>query len=125
MVSDRSGNQIEANSFETEHVELPTALFKSESPSNESNFNEAEIVEHEIRQGENLALIGERYEITPMEIHYLSSQKPHGKLLRQIRPGEMLSFAFDNQKQLLRVDYQPDPLTIISFTKEDLSLIHI
>ena len=121
LVSDRSENQIEASSFETEQVELPTAILIGESPSDESNLNEAEIVEHEIRNGENLALIGEKYEITPMEIHNLSSQKPHGKLLRKIRPGERLSFAFDNESQLLRVDYQPDPLTIITFNRKDNS----
>ena len=121
LVSDRNENQIEANSFETELVELPSTNSMSESPSNESNLDETEIVEHEIRSGENLALIGEKYEITPMDIHYLSSQKPHGKLLRKIRPGEKLSFAFNTENRLLRVDYQPDPLTLITFHREDYS----
>ena len=119
LVSDNSNNKFEAYSFQTELMELPSPNPVSESPSNDSELDESEIIRHEIKNGESLALIGEKYEITPVDIHYLSSQKPHGKLLRKIRPGEMLSFTFDKEKLLLRVDYQPDPLTIITFDRDD------
>ena len=121
LVSDNSKNKFEAYSFQTELMELPSPNPVSESPSNDSELDESEIIRHEIKNGESLALIGEKYEITPVDIHYLSSQKPHGKLLRKIRPGEMLSFTFDKEKLLLRVDYQPDPLTIITFDRDDKS----
>ena len=121
LVSDKSNHQSDVGSFETELMELPSTNSISKSPSNESKLAESEIIKHEIKNGENLALIGEKYEVTPVDIHYLSSQKPHGKLLRKIRPGEMLSFTFDKAKQLLRVDYQPDPLTIITFGRDDKS----
>ena len=121
LVSDNSKNKFEAGSFQTELMELPSPDPISESPSNESELDESEIIKHEIKKGENLALIGEKYKITPMDIHYLSSQRPHGKLLRKIRPEEMLSFTFGAEKQLLRVDYQPDPLTIITFDRDDKS----
>ena len=121
LVSDHSKNKFEAYSFQTELMELPSPNPVSERPSNDSELDESEIIRHEIKNGESLALIGEKYEITPVDIHYLSSQKPHGKLLRKIRPGEMLSFTFDKEKLLLRVDYQPDPLTIITFDRDDKS----
>ena len=121
LVSDNSKNKFEADSFQTELMELPSPDPISESPSNESELDESEIIKHEIKKGENLALIGEKYKITPVDIHYLSSQRPHGKLLRKIRPEEMLSFTFGAEKQLLRVDYQPDPLTIITFDRDDKS----
>ena len=121
LVSDNSKKKFEAGSFQTELMALPSPNPVIENPSNESELDESEIIKHEIKKGENLALIGEKYEIKPADIHYLSSQKPHGKLLRKIRPAEMLSFTFDKERQLLRVDYQPDPLTIITFDRHDKS----
>ena len=121
LVSDNSKSKFEAGSFQTELMELPSPNPVSEGPSNEPELDKSEIIKHEIKNGENLALIGEKYEIRPVDIHYLSSQKPHGKLLRKIRPGETLSFTLDKEKQLLRVDYQPDPLTIITFDRDDKS----
>ena len=121
LVSDNSKSKFEAGSFQTELMALPSPNPVSEGPSNEPELDKSEIIKHEIKNGENLALIGEKYEIRPVDIHYLSSQKPHGKLLRKIRPGEMLSFTFDKEKLLLRVDYQPDPLTIITFDRDDKS----
>ena len=78
LVSDNSKNKFEAYSFQTELMELPSPNPVSESPSNDSELDESEIIRHEIKNGESLALIGEKYEITPVDIHYLSSQKPHG-----------------------------------------------
>ena len=122
LVSDENRHQVDVTLFEIERIEVPTAS------SNLNNIQIAEskgekpfVVQHEIRNGESLAVIGEQYGISPLELHYLSSQKPHGESLRKIRPGELLSFDFDREQQLRAVEYRPSPLTIITFKRENKS----
>ena len=71
-----------------------------------------------IKAGDNLALIGEKQGISPRVIHLLSISKPHGKLLRKIRPGEKLVFVLDQKKQLSKLIYQPKPLELFTFDRD-------
>ena len=72
---------------------------------------------YKVKAGDSLALIGKKIGISPPDVHGLSIAKPHGKLLRKIRPGDNLSFQLSQDNKISKLFYQPSPLKLYTFEK--------
>ena len=72
---------------------------------------------YKVKAGDSLALIGKKIGISPPDIHGLSIARPHGKLLRKIRPGDNLSFQLSKDNKLSKLLYQPSPLKLYTFER--------
>ena len=71
-----------------------------------------------VKPGDSLASIGKTIGVASSEIHSLSTSRPHGKMLRKIRPGEVLSFFFNKEKALSKLIYRPSPLKEYLYEKQ-------
>ena len=111
LVLDRSTEKTELQNDKELAIVLPLKNPDSPTEKNPKKKNPAtSTTNYIIKAGDNLALIGEKLGISRSTIHLLSISKPHGRLLRKIRPGEKLVFVLDRKKQLSRLIYQPKPL---------------
>ena len=119
LVSDTTPKETKIRDDKTLPIVLPQKNSDSLQEIN-SKKKEAKVkkTHYLIKSGESLALIGKNLGASPNDIHLLSISKPHGKLLKKIRPGEKLTFTMGPNKAIKTLLYQPEPLKLISFDKE-------
>lgn len=119
LVSDTIPKQTEIRNDKNLPIILPPknsdSLQKKNTKKKESKIQKNHYL---IKSGESLALIGKKLGASPNDIHLLSVSKPHGKLLKKIRPGEKLTFTMGSNKAIKKLLYQPEPLKLITFEKE-------
>lgn len=61
-----------------------------------------------VKSGDNLALIFNRAGFSPRTLHDITSIKAAGKSLKKIMPGQTIRFGQNNDKQLVKLEYQQD-----------------
>ena len=119
LVLDRSTKKTELQNDKGLAIVLPLKNPDSPTEKNPKKKNPAtSTTDYIIKAGDNLALIGEKLGISRSTIHLLSISKPHGRLLRKIRPGEKLVFVLDQKKQLSKLIYQAKPLELVTFERK-------
>jgi murein DD-endopeptidase MepM/ murein hydrolase activator NlpD len=103
-------------------VELEAAAIKIEaSPALAAEATEEKEVwtDVTIASGDNLSLIFSRAGLSATQVHRFVSGNDDAKLLRNIYPGEILSFQIDDDKNLQKLRYQKNKLETILFSKAD------
>ncbi|CAH0992797.1 Murein DD-endopeptidase MepM [Sinobacterium norvegicum] len=74
-----------------------------------------------VASGDNLSLIFSRAGLSATEVHRFVTGNDDAKLLRNIYPGEILSFQIDNEKKLQKLKYQKNKLETVQFFNVDNS----
>ncbi|ROR98792.1 murein DD-endopeptidase MepM/ murein hydrolase activator NlpD [Sinobacterium caligoides] len=69
----------------------------------------------EVKNGDNLSLIFGRAGLGPREVHHFVSSNNNAKLLRNIYPGQTLSFLIEDN-QLHRLRYNKNKFNMLEFT---------
>lgn len=71
----------------------------------------------EVKTGDSLAKIFNKFEIHPSELHSFMQTDPMSKAIANLKPGQRLEFALDNQNNLLGFKLNKDALTTTWVTK--------
>ena len=70
-----------------------------------------------VKSGDNLANIFRTQGIAQRELALLLDAKPLGQRLKRIFPGHDLAFTLNQENQLIKLTYSPDPLTTLAFER--------
>jgi murein DD-endopeptidase MepM/ murein hydrolase activator NlpD len=71
-----------------------------------------------VQSGDSLSVIFKREGISSQDLHQLVTSEPLGKRLRDILPGQELSFTLSPEATLTRFEYVSSPLQRLVFTRE-------
>ncbi|MBD1584202.1 peptidoglycan DD-metalloendopeptidase family protein [Pseudoalteromonas sp. S16_S37] len=88
-------------SEKTEHL---TELNAADTPS-ETKKVEYSFIDHEVKAGDNLAIIFKRAGFSAQTLHQLVNTNEETRKLTKIHPGEVLSFAKDKDGKLAQLKY--------------------
>ena len=76
----------------------------------------------EVKRGDSLSLIFDRLGISPTVLHQIVTLDKNSARLKRIIPGQKLSFLMED-KQLVKLKYEPDLVTTLSVNKQDDTFI--
>jgi murein DD-endopeptidase MepM/ murein hydrolase activator NlpD len=71
-----------------------------------------------VQSGDSLSVIFKREGISSQDLHQLVTSEPFGKRLRDILPGQELSFTLSPEATLTRFEYVSSPLQRLVFTRD-------
>jgi len=90
-----------------------------DAPATESAPQKERVRTSKVRSGDNLSIIFKREGISSQDLHLLMTSDPLGKRLRNIFPGQQLSFTLSPEQQTLtRFEYAPGPLQTLVFVRD-------
>lgn len=107
--------------------ELPTELARTleRSPSASSGLPDAQelptpmVRKAEVKSGDSLAAVFKREGMSARDLHEIVQSKPHGARLKDIRPGDQLTFELSAEGTLEALAYQQTPLERLVFTRDE------
>jgi murein DD-endopeptidase MepM/ murein hydrolase activator NlpD len=112
-------SDAEANRQVAEPVAIPTATLPIATPAEE--IAPALLwSEHRVSSGDSLSTLFSRATLTAADVYQISSSQD-GKLLRNLYPGELLRFGFDNSGQLQELHHIKSKLVSRVFTHDGKS----
>ncbi|HAR30914.1 MAG TPA: peptidase M23 [Gammaproteobacteria bacterium] len=107
--------------------ELPAELARTleRSPSASSGLPDAQelptpmVRKAEVKSGDSLAAVFKREGMSARDLHEIVQSKPHGARLKDIRPGDQLTFELSAEGTLEALAYQQTPLERLVFTRDE------
>jgi murein DD-endopeptidase MepM/ murein hydrolase activator NlpD len=72
-----------------------------------------------VRRGDSLAAVFKREGLSARDLHEIVQSKPHGDRLKNIRPGDQLTFELGEHGTLERLSYQQSPLEQLVFSRDE------
>ncbi|MGA0839788.1 MAG: peptidoglycan DD-metalloendopeptidase family protein [Pseudomonadales bacterium] len=72
-----------------------------------------------VRSGDSLAALFKREGLSAVDLHHIVASKPYGARLKNIRPGDQLTFEMSAEGVLNTLAYQQSPLERLVFSRDD------
>jgi murein DD-endopeptidase MepM/ murein hydrolase activator NlpD len=72
-----------------------------------------------VKSGDSLAAVFKREGMSARDLHEIVQSKPHGARLKDIRPGDQLTFELSAEGTLEALAYQQTPLERLVFTRDE------